>query len=301
MSRSKLTSFRRRSGWHLIRALNVCLGLLPFRAVCLLGDLIGRMSYHLAHKKRSLALNSLKQAFPQKSSEQNAAVARRCFRNMAINYCEMIHFLKYPQRLVEVEIEGRQHLEQALSRQTGVVGLTAHLGLFTLMHYKLAQEGFPVSVVTRPMRNKDANDFFAAIRDRIGIESIYSLPARAAVQHVLQSLRKNRLVIIQMDQFAKKGGVTVDFFGYPANTPSGPVVFAQRTGAVILPMMIIRTRDGKHVIKIEPPYEMPPAQNKREDTQRHVQLLTKRIEKWICTYPDQWGWIHNRWNTSGPP
>ena len=69
-----------------------------------------------------------------------------------------------------------------------------------------------------------------------------------------------------------------------------PVLFAQNTGAPLLPAFIIRTAAG-HTITIHPPY----SPDRGTDLEAHLQKLNGYLENHIKNDPSQWLWIHRRW------
>jgi Lauroyl/myristoyl acyltransferase len=87
------------------------------------------------------------------------------------------------------------------------------------------------------------------------------------------------------------------FFGTKAATATGPVVFAMRTKAPILPMFIVRQKDDTHKIIIEPPLYIEEKEDYKETLIYNVARITKIIENYIRKYPQEWGWIHRRWKS----
>ena len=105
-------------------------------------------------------------------------------------------------------------------------------------------------------------------------------------------------MFISLDQhFGSAGGVYVDFFGQKAATATGPVVFAQRTQAPILPIFIVRQPDDTHKILIDSPITIEPKSTDEETVQFNVGKITQVIEKYIRLYPQEWSWMHRRWKS----
>jgi KDO2-lipid IV(A) lauroyltransferase len=160
---------------------------------------------------------------------------------------------------------------------------------------KLSLEGYKTSVIMRPLKEGRVEEIFEAERSRIDIETILSIPRRACVEGAIRSLRRNRSLLIPLDQNFGTGGVFVDFFGTKAATATGPVVLAQRTGAAILPCFIIRQDDDTHEIIFEPEIKLEICSNEDETITKNIQKITDIIESYIRKYPSQWSWIHRRW------
>jgi len=179
----------------------------------------------------------------------------------------------------------------------GVILVTAHIGNFPLLSLKLANSGYRVNFVTRPMRDEKAGDYLYNLRENAGVKSIFSYPRRECVVSMLKALRNNEIVITQMDQNFGSGGVWVKFFGRLAATPVGPITLSMRTKAKLVPAFIYKTGLGRHCIKIFKEEPLIEAADKDEMILKNAANLSHIIEKWIRDYPEQWGWIHRRWKS----
>jgi KDO2-lipid IV(A) lauroyltransferase len=147
------------------------------------------------------------------------------------------------------------------------------------------------------MRDTKAGSYLHDLRTNAGVKTIYSYPRKACVSSIVKALRDKELVIIQMDQNFGTGGVWVKFFGELAATPVGPIVFALRTGAPVVPVYIYREAKGKHCIKFFPEEELIVTEDKDKTILLNAIKFTRVIESWIRTVPVQWGWIHRRWKS----
>jgi len=272
-------------------------GNLSLECIYCIGSFVGAVFYAIPLRHRKVALDSLKVSFPNKSPEERKKIVKESITLMIQSSIEVIHFLKNQHKLSNIRIEGRQYLDEALKQGRGVVGFTAHFGNFPLMDLKLAEEGYPVNIVLRPMRDAQAGSYVYNLCAQAGIKTILSYPREKVVKDTIDALRANNLVIIQMDQNFGTGGVWVDFFGKLAATPVGPIVFSLRTKAVMLPIYMVREGMGSHCIKILPPQELAIADETRETVLLSAAKITKVIEGWIKEYPEQWAWIHRRWKS----
>jgi len=259
--------------------------------------MVGAMGYVCASKQRKIALYSLRTAFgAQKTPRQVKRIAKDCFQTMAKIAIEFMLFTARP-RLVDqfVTIRGLEHLDKALAKKKGVISLSAHFGNFPLMLTKLSMLGYQSVTTLRYMRDPWINQYFYKRRTRLGVGSIYTTPRKQCIEKSLETLRANKILFIQLDQNFGTGGVFVDFFGRKAATAKGPIVFALRTGAAIVPMFIYRDKHEKQHIIIEPEYEIIEGKDMDETIQINAQNLTTIIERYIRKYPADWGWIHKRW------
>jgi KDO2-lipid IV(A) lauroyltransferase len=210
---------------------------------------------------------------------------------------ESVYFLQHPDEIARITIEGKEYLDAALCRNKGVLILTAHLGNFPLLLLKLVKEGYTVNVMARPMRDEKTGDYIQSLRDRAGIKTILSFPRQECVKNTIKALRDNEIVVMLMDQNFGTGGVWVKFFGELAATPIGPIVFALRTQAAVVPAYISSQKPGQHCLKIFPAENLILKEDNNETILLNAIKFTRIIEGWIRDVPSQWSWIHRRWKS----
>ena len=90
----------------------------------------------------------------------------------------------------------------------------------------------------------------------------------------------------------------VDFFGTPACTSTGIARVALHTGAAVVPGYAVWDEEiKKYRLRFEPAVELTRTGDSERDVLENTQKFAKVIEEIIRKYPDQWVWIHGRWNT----
>ena len=297
MSREYKKTLRRKSAWIALRVFVSLSKALPLSWNYFIGNVLGSLAYLVIGRHRKIAINGLSIAFPKMSLEEKKKIARFYFAFMAQSTFELIYFVKNPQYLENIRVEGRGNLEKALAKKKGVLLLTAHLGNFPLMLFKLAREGYPINIVARPMRDKNTDDYVNDLRTKGGVKTIPSYPRKVCISGILNALRNNEIVIIQVDQNFGTGGVWVKFFGKLAATPVGPITLALRTKAAIVPAYMIREGRRKHLLKIFSEEEPIIKEDKDEAILLNAIKLTRIIEGWIRKFPSQWVWVHRRWKS----
>jgi len=294
--------FTRFASWV---GINICSGIvriMPPSCLYAFARSIAGLAYIFARKQKEIALNSLSLAFGQeKSAAEIEKIAKDCFVYMAKSAVELMFFFDKPQALKElVTMQGRQHLDSALAGGRGVILVSAHFGNFPLLLGSLAVAGYKAGGIMKPMHDARMEKIFFKKREKFGVKTIYSQPRNLCVNNTINALRNNEIVFIPIDQNFGTAGVFVDFFGEKAATATGPVIFAQRTGAALVPCFIIREANDHHKIIFEPELKLESGQDATEVIRMNIQKLTNIIEAYIRRYPAEWGWIHRRWKSRPP-
>ena len=229
---------------------------------------------------------------------ERRAIARRAVRNL-LNVPVISVYYAHPKNLTrvldDITFVGLDHLKQALERNSGVIGLGAHIGNFILLNIALAQTDLPFITVTKDPRDKNLKERYARWKRRCGLPWIDADGGAATTKQILRALRDNSIVYLISDERKKHDGILVPFFGRPALTAAGPAVLSLRTGAPIVPFFIYEHARHKHIIEILPSLEV----EKTGDHQRDIYLLTEKanlaISDMIRRHPDQWAWTNPRW------
>jgi len=292
-------SFGRFSGWLGLQLCSLIVKVIPSSYLYGFAKMVSSLAYRFAIKQKNIALNNLSIAFGQnKSQEELKEIARDCFTFMAKSAVELMFLMDKPLLLKSrVSISGKENLEKALSRNRGVILVSAHFGNFPLLLGKLAVEGYKSAGIMRPMRDSRVEKIFLKKRNKFGVKTIYSQPRDICVNSTIQALRNNELVFIPIDQNFGTAGIFVNFFGRQAATATGPVIFAQRTKAALVPCFILRQKDDRHKIIFEPALDLKKGKDPEETILINIQRLTDIIEAYIRKYPAEWGWIHRRWKS----
>jgi KDO2-lipid IV(A) lauroyltransferase len=288
-------------GWVVLKTVIFIINILPLKILYGLANGLAGLAWILG-VRRQIVFNNLNRAFGrEKDSHEIRAIARETYRNIAKSICELLRAFKFSQTEINkmFAIQGRKYLDTALAQGKGVIGLSAHLGNFPLMGAKLVQEGYPCTSFIRIASDARVVKLFFNIGRHLGINLIPASPSPTLVRQSLKWLRENKILCIQADRDSPQG-VFVDFFGYPAATPIGPVVLAKRTGAAVLPMFVVRETNDKHRIIFGPPVELKVTGNKEKDILVNSAKFTKIIESYVKKYPEQWLWTYNRWKTVPP-
>jgi KDO2-lipid IV(A) lauroyltransferase len=193
-----------------------------------------------------------------------------------------------------IELEGREHLEQALALGRGVIGVSAHLGTFTLIGAKLHTNGFHLTWIMGGQTHPRLAGVWKSMAETVGAGAIVVDTPINFHRKILRCLRKGDIVGFICDENQKQGGVLVEFLGRPMALPVGPAVYHLKTKAPILPLFIIRQRERQHKVIIAPPLEVRLSGDGERDIFTITSQIARVMESYIKRYPGQWSWISKR-------
>lgn len=282
----------------LIRALSLVINFLPEDFALQIGKLLGKLTFYLDSNHRKVALKNLTIAFgEEKSKEEIFSIAKRTFQNMGMTAVEFFRIPKMDQRVFKekITIRGMGNVKDIIeNRKNGVLLLLSHFGNWELMGVLPKFLGLPISVVVRPIKkNRWLDGMVLKIRKSCGIEII---DKEKASKDILRSLSENRFVGILIDQRAKRSEcVWVNFFGKKAPTTPALAVLGMRTGAPVVPVFMVRNGFKKHTLFVEKPVSFVHTGDIKKDVIVNTQIINDTLERMIRLYPDQWFWVHRRW------
>jgi len=289
-----MTSFL---AYLLLRAFSFFVNLLPEGFALWMGRQLGNVWYHLDFEHRNVAIQNLQMAFGhEKSVSEIRDIARRTFQNLGMTGME---FFRIPRMDVKtfkerVKIEGLEEALKLFQKGKGIFLLLSHFGNWEMMGVMSKVIGQPIMVLAKPMKRKELLDeWIGKIRSASGLEVISAVNAG---RKVIRALSQNRVVGILIDQRAKRSeGIWADFFGKKAPTTPGLAVLAMKTGAPVLPVFMVRDGFQGHRLIIKEPLELIRTGDIKRDVEANTQLFNRTLESMIRQYPDQWFWVHRRW------
>lgn len=282
----------------MLKGLSKLAGVLPYSWLLSIGSFLGWVYYHVARKQRLRAEKQMTACLKWSEAKVQQTVCQ-LFDHLGKMFAEVLYTSKLNERNVSqyIQLEGREHLEAALSEGKGVVLLTAHLGNWEWLGAALGLYGYPVTSVVKRQPNAAYTELLNEQRRKAGIEVF----ARGTAEMVAaaKALKKGKILGFVADQDGGPEGIWVDFFGRKSATPAGPAVFARRFGSTIVPAFIRRDKQG-HTVTFLPGFKSSdfPDPSEVPSGTEVTKEMVRITEEFIRRTPEQWLWFQKRWNTS---
>jgi KDO2-lipid IV(A) lauroyltransferase len=258
--------------------------------------------YALLPRLRKIAEVNLRIAFPEWSDAQRKTIVRGMVRNLGWMAAEFARFPKYSKENIEqiVVLDGHENFLEGQRHGKGVLYLTGHIGAWELSSFAHALYGFPLHYMARRIDNPRIDALVNCYRCLSGNRPVFK---NESAREILKVLKEAGTVGILADQNAMpEEAVFVDFFGKQASTTTGIARVALHTDAAVVPGYVIwDERNRKYRLRFEPAVELVRTGETERDVLVNTQKFTKVIEEIIRKYPEQWVWVHGRWNTRPKP
>ena len=297
-----LYRIRYRTSEYLLRALVASLGRLPASARPCIAWITDRVTYLLLRGYRERMHDALQRTMSEElpTHAERHAVVRAAWRNFTYALVETFAtlFMKRDELCARIEIKGEERLRKALARNKGVIALSGHFGNFIMIGPRLVAQGYDFSVVIKLPREER----FASLQNgycaRAGVKVIPARPRHQSVARIIAALRRNEIVLVIPDEF-KTTGVEVSFLGHRVPAPKGPVTIAQRTGAAVLPVFMVRDAQDRLTLHVEPEIRLVQTEDHEKDLRVNTSRFVGEIEKMVRQRPDQWSWMGFRKSRKG--
>lgn len=293
-------TLRHRVEYAAIRAFAAAVRVLGVRGGSALASALSRLHCLVDRRHVRIAETNLRERL---GVEQGAAakLARSSFRHLFLCAVEILHLEReIARRGLEdvISVEGGGHFDRALDGGRGAVFVTGHVGNWEVFARVAAARGIPVTTVYRPLDNPLLDRWVAGFRSAHGQRL---LPKHGALRPLIRELREGRMVVLLVDQDARRHGILVPFLGRPASTLPTPAELALRTGAAIITGFALRTGPGfRHAARFDPPMDTSSTGDHEADVMRIMTEINARLAAAIRRAPEQWLWAHRRWKSSPP-
>ena len=274
------------------------LGVLPRPVARIIAVAGTRILFAFLPKLRKTAELNLRIAFPDWSDTQRKVIIGGMLRNLGWMAAEFARFPKYSKRNIEsiVALDGHENFLEGQRRGKGVLYLTGHIGAWELSSFSHALYGFPLHYMARPIENGRIDALVNGYRRLSGNQPIFK---NESARVTLKILKGAGTIGILVDQNTMpEESVFVDFFRKPASTTTGIARLALHTDAAVVPGYAVWDEGiQKYRLRFEPPVELIRTGDEERDVLENTQKFTRVLEEIIRRYPDQWIWVHGRWNT----
>ena len=254
--------------------------------------------------RHRVALNNLRQAYPEKTEAEVAAIASDMWGNMARLAAEYIFLDQLFDYVPNVHTDGRievsgeeTFLRLADEKDTPHIIFTGHLGNFELLPVAGAAFGLSVTAMFRPPNNPYIADYvFSKRRSSMGNLLASRSGAAFSLARILEAGGNVGVLVDQKFQH----GIRTKFFGRECETSPLVPKLARQYGCDVYPARCIRLPDNRFRLILQQKLDLPRGEDGQIDVAATAQLMTDVVEGWVREDPGQWMWFHKRWSLAQP-
>ncbi|MCS6988473.1 MAG: lipid A biosynthesis acyltransferase [Chloroherpetonaceae bacterium] len=273
---------------------------LTIERVYRLGEIVGVWLYERLKLRRKLVETNLRLSFPEKSEEERARIARQVYIEQAQSLLEIMRapLIRSKADAEKIfEVKNMSLAERLCAEGKGAVVVSAHFGNWELKAMCWAFLAKPCVIVYKPFSNKFLDKKMLEWRTLGGNEFI---SMSDAPKLGLKRLREGKFLALLSDQAAHGDDYFTNFLGREAAIFLGAAVFALRTKLPVILSMSRRIGVGKHLLELSEIKTDDLTSFSAENVRILAERYTRAIEDYVCRYPEQWFWLHNRWKRSPP-
>ncbi len=270
------------------RLLAALTGRLPPRVGYWLAGRVGFLLYHLVPSLRLVILHNMQHVLgPQAKPEEVEAAARRACVNVAKGHYDLFRVSRLTIDEIRdlTQVQGMEHLYEALDRGRGVVVFSAHFGNVDIVGQLPAAHGLRITGAAHHIQPERLFRFLLRIRQQHGLRLI---PSDESMIGLFRALKRGEIVALPTDRNVTDHSREVEFFGEPTHLPDGPVRVALRTGAALVSAFVLRLPDNSFLVQVEPALDLPRTGDTEADVQAGMELVVEVMERHIGRHPEQW-------------
>jgi len=186
--------------------------------------------------------------------------------------------------------------EEALAEHRGLVVVTGHLGSWEIAARGLLRLGRPVSMVTAHEPNPSVREFVHASRTRHGARVIYSDRSLFTGLPIVQALRRDEIVGLQIEPWGPlPGSQEVEFCGRPTRFQLGPFAVARVARAPLVAAFAVRRGVRRYELRVAGRFDpRTPAESVAA-----LHATVRAYEAVVREVPQQWLMFEDVWAELG--
>jgi KDO2-lipid IV(A) lauroyltransferase len=264
----------------------------------ILSDGISFLLYRIIKYRRDVVKNNLLIAFPEKTEEERAKIAREFYKDFVDNFIEMIKMISISKK--EMEKRFKADVEVLNNVYDTGKNVQIHTGHYFNWEYAnlayLSASRFPFVVAYKPISNKIFERITNNMRMRFGTHLVSSTNFRNDFKKFINNRFALALAGDQNPNDTNKAYWT-DFFGKKTPFARGPEKGAVLNNAAVIMMDFYKVKRGYYESKMYLLTLEPRSLPDGEITRQMIAFIEETIRK----HPSNYLWSHRRWKWEFKP
>jgi len=263
---------------------------------------ISLLIYKYEKRRKKITLSNLKIAFPNKTQKEIEELSIEAYISLSKTITEIL--LLFTNRLnifdyiEDIEVFRLDFDKIKKENKNGIIIIiTGHYSNWEMLAQLMPQIGFPMIGIGREGNNKlIEKNYTTPFREMNGNKNIYK---NQAMSKIIKGLKNNEIIGLLIDQKqTDKNSILSKLFNKKAPTTNSIALLKLKYNPKIVSIFIERNQKGKYRIKMESNigYNISNKTSKKDSIQIITDKHNNIIESQVKLKPEQWFWMHNRWN-----
>ena len=254
------------------------------------GESLGCFIFKYLPYRKKIVIRNLKLVFKEKTEDEILLIAKNTYIFFATMILEIFTKIMTGK---EIALEYDAETENILhnyKKYEGFILATGHFSNWEMGNILFNGLGVNLAAVYQRIHNSFIDDKLKSMRALYGTKNIEMKKIRDLIRFLKL---EQGVIILLIDQDAKKRGQKIEFLDLPTYAYSGAVKLAQLSGKPIITGFSYK-ENGKYKIKIGEPIVV----DKKITNEEEIIILEKLnndLANMIRKYPEQWFWFHKRW------
>lgn len=246
----------------------------------------------------NVARINMQRCFPNASEPEINRLLDRMWDNFGRLVGENANMRDYRPEVYDErgEIAGEDIVLDLEKQGQPYVLVAGHFANWEVMGAAIAKLNLNCNITYRHANNPLIDKRILDSRHAYGIKLLTAKGGVGAKQ-LLANLREGMSVALMNDQ-KMNDGIAAPFFGHEAMTASGPAKMAMRFGVPIVPIGVRRMGGTRFRVTFYEPIPHSDNDDKTQALLETVTLINQWVEARILEAPEQWFWVHRRWDKS---
>ena len=255
--------------------------------------------YYVMRYRRKVAMENLRNSFPEKSEKEIREICRKSYCNLAEQIINTISKagISNEELLHRMDIHGVDEVAKIIGEQSCVF-LTAHLGPWEAgTTLSLSMPDHITVGVYHPLKNRVMDELMKRIRTHTRVELV---PMKQTMRYFIQRSRQKPLIMgLIADQSPQRraGQQWFKFLNQWTAFFDGGEVLARKYNLPVIYFSPRRIKAGIYEANMTLVYDGKEQVAEYEITKRYIKLL----EQDIISHPEMWMWTHRRWKRKPAP
>ena len=252
-----------------------------------MGQMISPFFKATRYVRRNLQL-----AMPELSEREIEKLVPRIWNCLGRTFFEL-PFIANGNISRRVKIVGLEHLERLKAEGKNAIFVSAHFGNWELLPKMAKDNGFPLVLIYRKVNNRLLESLLHKIRSPI-YKDMFQKGVSGA-RGLIRALQNGSSLAVLIDQ-KMNSGIEVPFFGRPSMTAPAVAELSMKYNVPIVMAKSVRENGANFTVTIFEPFYITNTGHFREDIKNAMTHMNAQIEDWVRHNPEQWFWVHRRWD-----